>query len=37
MVLVSSSKAVRDRPRAVIHIDYADSLQMEDGLELAVA
>jgi hypothetical protein len=37
LIVHASSKAVRDRPRAVIHIDYADSLQMEDGLELAVA
>jgi hypothetical protein len=37
LIVHASSKAVRDRPRAVIHIDYADSLQMEDGLVLAVA
>jgi len=37
LVLHASSKAESDRPRRVLHIEYADSLKMEGGLELAVA
>jgi hypothetical protein len=37
LLLHASSKAESDRPRRVIHIEYADSADMGDGLELAIA
>jgi ectoine hydroxylase-related dioxygenase (phytanoyl-CoA dioxygenase family) len=37
LILHASSKAESDRPRRVLHIEYADSVKMGDGLELAIA
>jgi len=37
LILHASSKSASDRPRRVLHIEYADSLQMPDGLALAIA
>jgi hypothetical protein len=37
LILHASSKALSDHPRRVLHIEYADSLQMGDGLELVLA
>lgn len=37
LILHASSKAETDHPRRVLHIEYADSLQVGDGLELALA
>lgn len=37
LLLHASSKARSDRPRRVIHIEYADSPVLGDGLELALA
>jgi ectoine hydroxylase-related dioxygenase (phytanoyl-CoA dioxygenase family) len=37
LVLHASSKAETDHPRRVLHIEYADSLIVGDGLELALA
>ena len=37
LLLHASSKARSDRPRRVIHIEYADSPDLGDGLELALA
>jgi hypothetical protein len=37
LILHASSKAVSDRPRRVLHVEYADSLQIGDGLELVLA
>ena len=33
----ASSKSVDDRPRRVLHIEYADSLRLSDDIELALA
>lgn len=33
----ASSKSVDDKPRRVLHIEYADSLHLSSGIELAVA
>ena len=32
----SSSKAVSDRPRRVLHLEYIDSLDVADGLQVAI-
>jgi ectoine hydroxylase-related dioxygenase (phytanoyl-CoA dioxygenase family) len=37
LILHASSKAVSDHPRRVLHIEYADSLQIDDDLELVLA
>ena len=33
----ASSKSVDDKPRRVLHIEYADSLRLSSGIELAKA
>lgn len=37
LILHASSKAETDHPRRVLHIEYADSLGIAPGLELAIA
>ena len=37
LILHASSKATGDRPRRVLHIEYADALAVGDDLELAIA
>jgi ectoine hydroxylase-related dioxygenase (phytanoyl-CoA dioxygenase family) len=37
LLLHASSKAITDRPRRVLHIEYADSLDMPDGFHLTLA
>lgn len=37
LILHASSKGVSDRPRRVLHIEYADSLTIGEGLQLALA
>jgi ectoine hydroxylase-related dioxygenase (phytanoyl-CoA dioxygenase family) len=37
LLVHASSKAETDRPRRVLHIEYADSLDLGLGLELAIA
>ena len=37
LLIHASSKAAADRRRRVLHIEYADSLALDDGLQLAVA
>jgi len=37
LIVHASSKAQSDRPRRVLHIEYADSPNLGDGLELATA
>ena len=37
LLVHASSKAESERRRRVLHIEYADSLEMGAGLELAVA
>ena len=37
LVVHASSKAECDHPRRVLHIEYAESLGMQAGLELAMA
>jgi ectoine hydroxylase-related dioxygenase (phytanoyl-CoA dioxygenase family) len=37
LILHASSKAQIDRPRRVLHIEYADSLEVDDGLRIAIA
>jgi hypothetical protein len=37
LLVHASSKAENNRPRRVLHIEYADALALGDGLELAVA
>ena len=37
LIVHASSKAETDRRRRVLHIEYADSLDMEAGMELAIA
>ena len=37
LLVHASSKAATDQRRRVLHIEYADSLQLGDGLELAIA
>jgi ectoine hydroxylase-related dioxygenase (phytanoyl-CoA dioxygenase family) len=37
LLLHASSKAITDRPRRVLHIEYADSLDMPDGFQITLA
>jgi len=37
LILHASSKAQSERPRRVLHIEYADSLEIGNGLQLAIA
>jgi len=37
LILHASSKAETTRPRRVLHIEYADSLDVDDGLRIAIA
>ena len=37
LILHASSKAETDRPRRVLHIEYADSLEFDGGLRIAIA
>jgi hypothetical protein len=37
LLVHSSSKSETDLPRRVLHIEYADSVTIGDGLELAIA
>jgi hypothetical protein len=37
LIVHSSSKSETDAPRRVLHIEYASSLVIEDGIELAIA
>ena len=37
LILHASSKAKTDRPRRVLHIEYVDSLEADDGLRIAIA
>ncbi len=37
LLLHASSKAITDRPRRVLHIEYADSLGMADGFQITLA
>ena len=37
LLLHASSKAISDRPRRVLHIEYADSLDMPDGFQITLA
>jgi ectoine hydroxylase-related dioxygenase (phytanoyl-CoA dioxygenase family) len=37
LLVHASSKSHSDRPRRVLHIEYADSLDIGDGLKLAIA
>jgi hypothetical protein len=37
LLIHSSSKALNDKPRRVLHIEYAESLDLATGIRLAVA
>ncbi len=37
LLIHASSKAECDAPRRVLHIEYADSLDLKPGMRLAVA
>ena len=37
LILHASSKAQTDHPRRVLHIEYVDSLEMDNGLHIAIA
>jgi ectoine hydroxylase-related dioxygenase (phytanoyl-CoA dioxygenase family) len=37
LILHASSKAESDRPRRVLHLEYAESLDIDGGLRIAVA
>lgn len=37
LILHASSKAETDHPRRVLHIEYVDSLEIDDGLHIAIA
>lgn len=37
LLIHSSSKARSDKPRRVLHIEYADSLKLTDAVQLPVA
>ena len=37
LILHASSKAKTHHPRRVLHIEYVDSLEVDDGLRLAIA
>jgi hypothetical protein len=36
LTLHSSSKSIDDRPRRVLHIEYAAATKLDSGVELAV-
>jgi len=37
LILHASSKAETDHPRRVLHIEYVDSLEVDEGLRIAIA
>ena len=37
LILHASSKAETDHPRRVLRIEYVDSLEVDDGLRVAIA
>ncbi|MBK9164338.1 MAG: phytanoyl-CoA dioxygenase family protein [Acidobacteria bacterium] len=37
LIVHASSKCISDRPRRVLHIEYAPALELFDGVELAIA
>jgi hypothetical protein len=37
LLIHASSKVLSDEPRRVLHIEYADSLDLADGIRLALA
>jgi hypothetical protein len=37
LILHASSKAESARPRRILHIEYADSLDIDDRLRIAIA
>lgn len=37
LLIHASSKAITDAPRRVLHIEYADSLQLSENVQLAIA
>lgn len=37
LILHASSKAKADHPRRMLPIEYADSLEVDDGLRIAIA
>ena len=37
LIVHASSKCISDRPRRVLHIEYAPALELSDGVELAIA
>jgi hypothetical protein len=37
LIVHASSKAVSDKPRRVLHIEYSDSLELGPGIQLAIA
>jgi hypothetical protein len=37
LLIHASSKSRNDQPRRVLHIEYADSLELQPGLRLALA
>jgi ectoine hydroxylase-related dioxygenase (phytanoyl-CoA dioxygenase family) len=37
LLIHSSSKSLRDHPRRVVHIEYADALELRPGIKLVVA
>jgi ectoine hydroxylase-related dioxygenase (phytanoyl-CoA dioxygenase family) len=37
LIVHASSKADSDRPRRVLHLEFADSLDLDDGLRIAIA
>ena len=37
LIVHASSKCTSDRPRRVLHIEYAPALELSDGVELAIA
>jgi ectoine hydroxylase-related dioxygenase (phytanoyl-CoA dioxygenase family) len=37
LILHASSKAETARPRRILHLEYADSLDVDDGVRIAIA
>jgi ectoine hydroxylase-related dioxygenase (phytanoyl-CoA dioxygenase family) len=37
LIVHASSKAVSDKPRRVLHIEYTDSLELDSGIRLTIA
>jgi len=37
LLIHASSKAINDAPRRVLHVEYAKSLDLDDGIRLAIA